>query len=555
MVVLENDKLYSILINIHYLNNGVVNGISPMKSMVITGSSSVKLISFNILNALNKVYNEYNIDNANYGCVVKVHWREWIADSEYDKLIEPIKRNEIINQVLQEQANLKLDQKSKIDKIMKFMSINNMQNYINEFPSSITQLDVYNNSDNDMFDSIQKLKKDCSNITVYKPKTTNSIQDNMITVSEAGAEMFKDDNTLYFVFELVPGKKRIVCVADTETWNISLKYWNSSKYPYPKWTDEFISENSFIRTIGEYKYHITNGTVAYWERLYNFPDMMMPNRDKKKHDTKIGTLDLETFSLGCGTDLLGGGLGELSVYSGGCALNTGYKALYYIDSATGLNTGDDIIQKLFGDLFDHIAENVKGRNNYTLYAHNLGRFDSVFILKSLAKAGYEFNAKWQENDILSVKIYDKERNLTIKLMDSIKLIPNSLEKILISYGCTINKGLFPHKFINKDNLNYIGPKPDIKYFLEDHKMNELKLMVYNDLPEIFNIKEQCLEYLEKDILGLLDVMNQVSFNYFNEYKLNVTKYATLPSISLAIYGYWFKDNKHSIKMIKGPLEN
>ena len=32
-------------------------------------------------------------------------------------------------------------------------------------------------------------------------------------------------------------------------------------------------------------------------------------------------------------------------------------------------------------------------------------------------------------------------------------------------------------------------------------MNELKLMVYNDLSEIFNIKEQYLEYLEKDILS------------------------------------------------------
>jgi len=24
---------------------------------------------------------------------------------------------------------------------------------------------------------------------------------------------------------------------------------------------------------------------------------------------------------------------------------------------------------------------------------------------------------------------------------------------------------------------------------------------------------------------------------------------------LAIYGYWFKDNKHKIKIIKGPLES
>ena len=32
-------------------------------------------------------------------------------------------------------------------------------------------------------------------------------------------------------------------------------------------------------------------------------------------------------------------------------------------------------------------------------------------------------------------------------------------------------------------------------------MNELKLIVCNDLSEIFNIKEQYLEYLEKDILS------------------------------------------------------
>jgi len=45
-------------------------------------------------------------------------------------------------------------------------------------------------------------------------------------------------------------------------------------------------------------------------------------------------------------------------------------------------------------------------------------------------------------------------------------------------------------------------------------MNELKLMVYNDLSEIFNIKEQYLEYLEKDLLGLTSTTLSVisSFN-------------------------------------------
>jgi len=160
-------------------------------------------------------------------------------------------------------------------------------------------------------------------------------------------------------------------------------------------------------------------------------------------DTKIGSLDLETFESNVA------GLGELSVYAGGYALNTGYNKKYYLDSDNGINSGEELIQKMFKELFDHIEENKKLRNSYTLYAHNLGRFDSVFILKSLGTAGYKLNGKWRENDLISLKITDIHRKLNVKLLDSLKLLPESLDKLLITYECTINKGMFPHKFINK----------------------------------------------------------------------------------------------------------
>jgi len=64
----------------------------------------------------------------------------------------------------------------------------------------------------------------------------------------------------------------------------------------------------------------------------------------------------------------------------------------------------------------------------------------------------------------------KARKINIKLKDSIKIIPSSLEKLLKSFKCNIQKGLFPHKFINENNLNYIGVKPEIKYYLDDHKI-------------------------------------------------------------------------------------
>jgi len=59
---------------------------------------------------------------------------------------------------------------------------------------------------------------------------------------------------------------------------------------------------------------------------------------------------------------------------------------------------------MINDLFNYIYLDRKVRNGQTLYAHNLGRFDSVIILKSLARGGYDVRAKCRNNDILSVKI-------------------------------------------------------------------------------------------------------------------------------------------------------
>ena len=103
----------------------------------------------------------------------------------------------------------------------------------------------------------------------------------------------------------------------------------------------------------------------------------------KNYNNKIGAIDFKTY----GNHPVSGGLGKLSVFFGGVALNTGYYEDYIIDPSKGLNNGDDIIIKLFQDLFNYISEDKKSRNGYTLYAHNLGRFDSIFILNSLSKTG------------------------------------------------------------------------------------------------------------------------------------------------------------------------
>jgi hypothetical protein len=43
-------------------------------------------------------------------------------------------------------------------------------------------------------------------------------------------------------------------------------------------------------------------------------------------------------------------------------------------------------------------------NGYTLYAHNLGRFD-IFIIKILALLEYKVSPLWKDNAILRIKIF------------------------------------------------------------------------------------------------------------------------------------------------------
>lgn len=57
-------------------------------------------------------------------------------------------------------------------------------------------------------------------------------------------------------------------------------------------------------------------------------------------------------------------------------------------------------------------------------------------------------------------------------------------------------------------------------------------------------------------MGLLEGIIKFSKTIYEDYNLNITKYPTLPSLALAIYGYWSYDNeKYSFKMTTGLVEN
>ena len=80
-------------------------------------------------------------------------------------------------------------------------------------------------------------------------------------------------------------------------------------------------------------------------------------------------------------------------------------------------------------------------NGYTFYAHNLGRFDAIFIIKSLIlNKNIKFTPIWKDNAIISLII--SFNKIKITLLDSLQLISGSLDSILKSFDCETQKGLF-----------------------------------------------------------------------------------------------------------------
>lgn len=174
----------------------------------------------------------------------------------------------------------------------------------------------------------------------------------------------------------------------------------------------------------------------------------------------------------------------------------------------------------------------------------------MFILKSLIiNNSLNLSPIWKDNTIIYVTI--KYGDFKIVLLDSLQLIPDSLENILKSFKCKIEKGKFPYAFVNKNNLFYIGDKPNKTFY---NKISELE---YNAIPkDNWDLRKETINYLRSDVEGLLEAMTKFSNNIFSKYQLNITKIKTLPGLALAVYrsSYLPENLNNNLKMIKGEIE-
>lgn len=250
-------------------------------------------------------------------------------------------------------------------------------------------------------------------------------------------------------------------------------------------------------------------------------------------NNKIGTFDLETFLDEDGIS---------KVYAlGFFTTKDKDPVLFFIDN--NLNS-DFLIEQCIDNML------VDKYNNFIFYAHNFSKYDVIFLYNILLKANerkgyehYKLKTTMRDSDIirldLSIKVKSiendkKDKTIKISFRDSMDLLNYSLEYLTRQLNINLKKGIFPHNFVNRRTINYIGNKPDISFYIKSKKVftDENKNDYYSIPLDNWNLKNECLSYLKNDILSLFKVMEE--FNRLINLNFNQQVFESLTITRLAL---------------------
>lgn len=137
-------------------------------------------------------------------------------------------------------------------------------------------------------------------------------------------------------------------------------------------------------------------------------------------------------------------------------------------------------------------------NNSLFIAHNGGGYDYPFFVKYFEEEGIKYDyipRPGSKHKYLEVTLLAE--NFKIRFIDFMMLVPDSLRNIGKAFQLDVQKGDFPHRFLNSTTINYQGRFPPL-FSDEDYFSYKCKKSVeeQNDLLEWHNL--QCLTYCTCD---------------------------------------------------------
>jgi len=226
-----------------------------------------------------------------------------------------------------------------------------------------------------------------------------------------------------------------------------------------KFKDELISKNKFIRIIDNKKFYFENN-----KQVLSTVDLKTKFISKTKNVKTLTnnfiTIDIETI------------------------INNGLLTPYLIAFFDGKNlfsfylSDYNSVEGMMLDCLKSIL--IRKYDGYKIYAHNLAKFDIIFLLKYLVKLG-SIKPVIHNGKIISLTInFGKNGGYQVEFKDSLLLLLGSLDSLSKSFKVENKKIIFPHLFVNENNLNYIGLVPAFNNFIN------VKEDQYNEYKSTFN---------------------------------------------------------------------
>ena len=115
-------------------------------------------------------------------------------------------------------------------------------------------------------------------------------------------------------------------------------------------------------------------------------------------------------------------------------------------------------QNPVGELLSYLTEPRSCANRNVAIAHNAKAFDLYFILNRTIML------KWKPENIMNgQKIMCLEME-HLSFSDSVSFLPCPLRNLSEAFGLTACKSWYSNYFNTEENLDYVGPIPDVSYY-------------------------------------------------------------------------------------------
>lgn len=175
--------------------------------------------------------------------------------------------------------------------------------------------------------------------------------------------------------------------------------------------------------------------------------------------------------------------------------------------------------------------------NIFIYGFNNSRFDNLFIFEKINEKFPNAKILFTDNAIKYIK-FDN-----VFLYDMSLIYKNgSLRKTCEAFNLEEEKGVYPYKFLTKQNLGYIGTVPDVTYWNNSFEYMKGCITTYKQKIKLFNLKEYTLKYCSLDaklVYRLLKIHIDNSTGEINGRKFNVLKCPTSANMAIKIFQQTF----------------